>query len=332
MKKRSTIIDVAKVAGVSKSTVSLVLQKNPVVKSDTREKVTNVIKEIGYVYNRGAAGMRGSSAGLIGLVINDLRNPFYTELLVSTQMFFANRGYATVVANSNEDPGLQADLIGSMLEHSVDALLIAPAHGTGVEQFQRILDNRIPAMQVLRQVAGAPKGIPFFSMDYEAGGHLGVEHLIAQGCKRIAFVGGIEDAIVTLERRSGYIQKMKELNQRDLVFHGSSSRTFGYQTAQYISQKHPEIDGIVTFNDLVALGMMAGFAEANIIPGRDVRIVGFDDIEEASECYPSLSTVACDVGGFGRKAAGLLLRWLEGNEHPGHLPRIPVELIVRRTS
>ncbi|MBO6932811.1 MAG: LacI family DNA-binding transcriptional regulator, partial [Roseibium sp.] len=98
MKKRPTILDVARQAGVSKSTVSLVLQNSSLVKPSTRTDVEKAMAELGYVYNRSAAGLRGAQSGLIGLIINDLRNPFFTEFAASAQMTFARAGYSTVVA------------------------------------------------------------------------------------------------------------------------------------------------------------------------------------------------------------------------------------------
>ncbi|MEP5090644.1 MAG: LacI family DNA-binding transcriptional regulator, partial [Paracoccaceae bacterium] len=119
MKDRPTILDVAKLAGVSKSTVSLVLQGSSVVKEATRVSVREAMAEIGYVYNRSAATLRSSSSGLIGLVINDLRNPFFTEFATLFQMELARNGFATVLANTDEDPELQTRMISSLVEHGV---------------------------------------------------------------------------------------------------------------------------------------------------------------------------------------------------------------------
>ena len=125
MSKRPTIVDVAMVAGVSKSTVSLVLQDSPSVKAETRNKVHDAIKQTRYVYNRAAANLRGAGAGLIGLIINDLRNPYYTEFAATVQMEFSSQGYATVIANSNEDPVIQEQIVTSMIEHGVSGLMVA---------------------------------------------------------------------------------------------------------------------------------------------------------------------------------------------------------------
>lgn len=332
MSKRPTIIDVAKAAGVSKSTVSLVLQNSSSVKEETRALVHQAIKDTRYVYNRAAANLRGASAGLVGLIINDLRNPYYTELAVSVQMKLAERGFATSIGNSDEDPALQEQLIASMIEHGVSALMIAPAYGGDVAPFKDIQQAGIPTVQVLRSTGFDTASFPLFSMDYDAGGILATEHLLENWGNNVAFVGGIETHDITIERKSGYLRKMGEAGLDPVSFHGKANRRFGYETALKITRDRPDIKGIVTFNDLVALGMLAGFAQAGVKVGSDIGIVGFDDIEEASQCFPQLSSVRCDVKTFGQQTADVLLNWVEENKQPKAQVRYPVDLVVRASS
>ena len=332
MPKRPTIVDVAQRAGVSKSTVSLVLNQSPTVKAKTRERVEAAIAETGYVYHRGAANLRGASSGLIGLIINNLRNPFYSEMAISAQMRFAEQGYVTVVANSNEDPSLQKNLIHSMLEHGVDALIVAPAYGGARADFDPVVRVGIPALQVLRQVDPRLEALPFCSMDYERGSYLATDHLLASGASNVAFVGGVAEHPITSERKSGYLARLDAAGIAPSCWHGRPSRAFGYEMAQRLARAKPRVDAAVAFSDLVALGMLAGFAEAGLRLGADFRLVGFDDIEEAAQCFPKLSTVRCDVNAFGKWTAGLLLAWLQDHVHPGTPERMPVELIVRASS
>ena len=128
MNKRPTIVDVARHAGVSKSTVSNVIQNSPLVRPATREVVEKAMGALNYVYNRTAANLRGADVELIGLVINDLRNPFFTEFAASAQMTFARRGYATVIANTDENPQMQSQVFASMVEHGVSGFLISPTY------------------------------------------------------------------------------------------------------------------------------------------------------------------------------------------------------------
>jgi LacI family transcriptional regulator len=332
MKKRPTIVDVARAAGVSKSTVSNVIQNSPLVRPATRELVERAIGELNYVYNRTAANLRGADVELIGLVINDLRNPFFTEFAASAQMTFAERGYATVIANTDETPATQAQVVASMIEHGVSGFLISPTYVDEADGLEQVRRAGIPAMQVLRQIDGRTDAFPFASLDYEAGGRLATEHLLGLGLRRIAFVGGLENRPVTEERMSGYRAVMAEAGLEAVAFNGRPSRAFGRDMALGLHAEHPEIEGVICFSDLVALGMLAGFAQSGVRVGSEVRLVGFDDIEECALTWPQLTSVRCDIARFGRESAEAMLAWIEDGERPPETRLAPVELIVRMSS
>ncbi len=332
MTKRPTIIEVAEAAGVSKSTVSLVLQDSPLVKDETRAKVRETMRAIGYVYNRAAANLRSANVGLIGLVINDLRNPFFTEFATSLQMELSARGYATVIANTDEDPAIQAQVVGSMVEHGVSGLVISPTYGVTEATFGPLERAGIPVLQVLRKASADTTRFPFASFDYLTGGRVATRHLLDLGARRIAFVGGPEGRPITAERMAGYLAVLAEAGLEPVVLQGRSSRAFGREAALRLGREHPQVDAAVCFNDLVALGMIAGFASEGRSVGRDFRLVGFDDIEECAMVYPQLSSVRCNIAGFGRAAAETLVDWLEQDKHPVAETRAKVELIARASS
>ncbi len=332
MEKRPTIIDVARHAGVSKSTVSLVLQNSPLVRDQTREEVRRAMADLGYVYNRSAAMLRQSNAGLVGLVINDLRNPFFTEFATSAQMALSARGYATVLANTDEDPGVQAQVVAAMLEHGVSALIISPAYGQEEESFGAIARAGIPALQVLRKAWPDSAAFPFAAPDYETGSRLATEHLLRAGARRIAFAGGLAGRRVTHERMSGYLSVLAEAGIEPLILPGRPSRAHGREMAEQLIAASPAADAALCFNDLVALGLMTGLRRLGREAGPDFRLVGFDDIEECAEAWPPLSSVRCDIAGFGRQMAARLVDWLEGRARPGAETLSPVELVIRASS
>ncbi|MCJ8237481.1 LacI family DNA-binding transcriptional regulator [Peteryoungia algae] len=332
MERRPTIIDVARVAGISKSTVSLVLQNSPLVKDETRRLVREAMDKVGYVYNRAAANLRSSNVGLIGLVINDLRNPFFTEFATSLQMALSARGYATVVANTDEDPAVQAQVVGAMIEHGVSALVLSPAYGDDGGVFDAIARGGIPTMQVLRKVDPRVEQFPFAAPDYRLGSLLATQHLLSFAPRRIAFVGGLADRAVTRERMTGYVEALAEAGMEPFVLSGRASRTFGSEAADELARTHPEIDAAICFNDLVALGMLSGFARLNRKVGQDFRMVGFDDIEECSQVFPTLSTVHCGIAEFGQGIAATILGWLEEGKRPEPETFTAVELVIRDTS
>lgn len=328
--KRPTIKDVAAHAGVSKSTVSLVLQKSSLVKDDTRRAVEEAMEALNYVRNRAAATLRGSSTGLIGLVINDLRNPFFTEFAASVQEALMARGYAMVIANADENAATQTTIIRSMLEHEVSGLIISPVYGDGAAGFEAIERAGIPALQVLRKLESGAERLPFFSHDYREGGRLAAQHLVDTGAKNIVFVGGIEGRQITAERRAGVEEVLKAENLTLGALPGRPTRAFGRAAADVLVDSG--FDAAICFNDLVALGLHAGLTVRGIDIGRELRLVGFDDIEEAALTAPPLSSVHCDVARFGAEAAAMLLGWMRDGTAPQGETRLPVRLNVRATS
>lgn len=332
MERRPTIIDVARAAGVSKSTVSLVLQNSTLVRDETRAHVREVMADMGYVYNRSAANLRTSNAGLIGLVLNDLRNPFFTEFATSFQMELSARGYATVVANTDENPQLQAQVVSAMIEHGVAAFIISPAYGEEAATFEAIRRAGIPAMQVLRKVEPDVSTFPFAAPRYADGSRMATEYLLSIGAKRIAFVGGLEGRAVTRERMSGYLEALEKVGREPLAMPGRASRAFGREIARKLTKEYPDVDAAICFNDLVALGMLSGFAEISRNVGSDFKVVGFDDIEDAAQVFPGLTTIRCDIAHFGEKIAATVIAWLEDGMKPPEETATPVELIIRQST
>lgn len=332
MNRRPTIIDVSRKAGVSKSTVSLVLQNSPAVKEATRKQVREAMAEIGYVYNRAAANMRMSNAGLIGLVINDLRNPFFTEFATSLQMALAENGYSTVIANTDENAELQEQVVGSMIEHGVSAFIICPAYGDTRATFDTIARAGVPAMQMLRQVDDRLDLFPFTAPDYVTGSEIATRHLIERNARRVAFVGGLHGRAVTEERKAGYFSVLTQAGVAPVILTGKSSRAFGREAAKQLSREHPDVDAAVCFNDLVALGLLSGFQEIGRKVGEDFLIVGFDDIEDVAQTFPALTSVRCDIAGIGTQAAKTVVDWLENKVTPLPTSRTPVSLAIRQSS
>jgi len=332
MKSRPTILDVAKQAGVSKSTVSLVLQGASSVKDETRRSVRRAMAEIGYVYNRSAATLRSSSSGLIGLVINDLRNPFFTEFAALFQMELAQAGFATVLANTDEDPKLQGQMIASLVEHGVSGFIISPAYGDEAATLAVLEAANTPTLQVFRTLERDGGTFPLLAPDYLTGGRLAAEHLLEQGCRKIAFLGGLEGRPVTRERMAGYLSALKERGIEPLILTGQSTRAFGKKMVAELHSKHPDIDGVICFNDLVALGVLAACPDLGIKAGPELRVVGFDDIEDGQDSYPPLTTVSCNIPDFAASAARQIVAWIKDGVTPPSEARSPVRLVIRASS
>ena len=332
MGQRPTILHVAKKAGVSKSTVSLVLQRSPAVKESTRVAVRQAMADIGYVYNRSAATLRSSSSGLIGLIINDLRNPFFTEFAASFQMALAQNGFATVMANTDEDPQLQSRMISSLIEHGVSGFVISPAYGQEEETLAVIAAAAVPTLQVFRSLSPDDGRFPFVAPDYKRGGTLATEHLLEMGCKRIAFLGGLNGRPVTQERMSGYLDVLARHAIEPVVLTGEVTRKFGKKMVAELGAHHPDVDGVLCFNDLVGLGVLSACIESGIAVGKDLKVVGFDDIEACQDSFPAMSSVSCNIPELAQATAAQMLSWINDGARPADQDHSDVELIIRASS
>src|SRR6478609_1221131 len=203
-KGRVTVIDIAKAAGVSKSTVSLVLQGSSLVNEATRTKVNAVMRELGYVYNRGAANLRQANARskIIGIVVNDLTNSFFAELAVGVDTVVQSAGFVQFLSNTSESIDRQREVIASMREHGISGLIVSPARGTEAADLKPLVASGIPVVVVVRNVPGAK--VSSLMSDNHAGAFASVQHLVELGHARIAFLGGFPDTAVFAERLEGY--------------------------------------------------------------------------------------------------------------------------------
>ncbi|MER2633738.1 MAG: isocitrate/isopropylmalate family dehydrogenase, partial [Rhizobiaceae bacterium] len=201
MSGKATILDIAERAGVSKSTVSLVLQGSGLIRPETAEKVRKAIDEVGYVYNRGAANLRKARSNVIGMVINDLTNPFFAELAVGMERVLQRAGIVPFIANTAENPVRQEEVLKSMMEQGVAGLIVSPARGTAPDAFRRLEAAGVPVVFAMRRLPESR--LPSISPDNRRGASLAAEHLIGKGHRRLAFFGGHDDMVVFRENTEG---------------------------------------------------------------------------------------------------------------------------------
>lgn len=331
---RVTVIDIAKAAGVSKSTVSLVLQGSPLVNDVTRAKVTAVMRELGYVYNRGAANLRQSSAKsrILGVVVNDLTNGFFAEVAVGVDMVVQSAGFVQFLANTNESVDRQFEVIASMREHGISGLIVSPARGTTAADFKPLVSAGIPVVLMVRNIQGAK--VSSVTSDNHAGMSAAVKHLASLGHKRIAFFGGFPDMFIFDERLAGYRDGLAAAGfgfDQELVFPSAPSRAGGAEALGRALSIADRPTACVSFNDAVAFGVCDGLRAHRLEPGADFAVVGFDDVIEAKSTVPALTTISVDPQGMGRRAAQLLLKQINaGKPEPESLVGA-VRLVVRES-
>ena len=196
---RVTLMDVARHCGVSRATVSLVLNDSPLVAAKTRDRVRQAMTELGYVYNRAAASLRTQHSDAIGVVLTNITNPYFAEFATGLQDVLTSSGTVPLLAVSNEDRDLQYRLIKSLVERNVDGIVLVPAHGTTPDNLPNLLGT--PLVLLARRLQGMD--VDYVGAQNRDGGYAAAEHLYSHGCRRIAFVGGFTDSSAREERASG---------------------------------------------------------------------------------------------------------------------------------
>ena len=327
---RVTLTDVARHCGVSRATVSLVLNESPLVAAKTRDRVHQAMVELGYVYNRAAASLRTQHSDAIGVVLTNITNPYFAEFAAGLQDALTSSGTIALLAVSGEERALQHRLVKSLVERNVDGIVLVPAHGTGPGELPDLLGT--PLVLLARRLNGLD--VDYVGAQNRDGGYAAAEHLYSHGCRRIAFVGGFTDSSAREERAAGVAEF---LNDRGLTLNADHSvvcepaRPQAREAAMRLLTTDPDVDGVVCFSDVVAFGVLDAFADLGRTIGSDVRVIGFDDVHDAGLNRPSLSSVAVPARETGRRAGQLVLDRVAGSTEPTVREEFPTKLEPRET-
>lgn len=331
--KNVTLVDVAKDAGVSTTTASLVVRGSQAISEHTTRKVLDSIERLGYVYDRVAANLRSNRSSAVGIIIRDIVNPFFSELLAGAHDQLDEHGYTVLLGTHFESSNKQEKLLGTMLENKVCGLILFPVAETLPETIQKLQSWRIPTVLVGRYLPGS--NIDYVGSENTLGVQIGAQHLVEGGHRRIAFLGGIPTTSTYLDRFAGYQSALKANGltiNKSLVVTGPPTREGGYLAISTLIKQPNPPTAILCYNDIVALGAMQGLQAAGLTPGQDIAVVGFDNIPEAAFSRPSLTTIAADIRQSGIEAARLLHRRILGMGDVATRIILPPSLIVRESS
>ncbi|OXT00751.1 transcriptional regulator [Notoacmeibacter marinus] len=325
--KLSTIADAL---GVSTATVSLALRDSPLVAETTRERVKAHALEIGYIYNRRAASLRTSRSGIVGVVVYDIMNPFFAEILKSIESELDRSKQTFILSNHYDSVEKQRNFIETLLQLGADGMIISPAIGTPSDDINLAEKNGMPAVLIARSVEGV--SAPAFRGDDAFGTGLATDHLIGLGHRRIAHVGGTDQTSTGRDRYAGYRMAMQRAGldvRDDWRISGPRTKLAGFEATEAFLNLPDQPTAAVCWNDLVAIGLMNGLARAGHQAGKDYSITGYDDLQEAAIATPALTTVWNGQREVGRMAAKTLVARI--NNHPtiSGLQLISPELHIR---
>lgn len=330
--KRPTFTEVAAHAGVSRATVSLVVRDSPQIPESTKAKVRASMDALGYVYNRRAAEMRSRTSRIIGLVVANIRNPYFAELTMAVEESAGAEGYTVLLGCSIDDVERQTLVLQAMAEHQVDGVILLPASHSTPEGLTDLLDRpRMPHVLVSRAVPGY--ACDYVGADNEASGRLAGEHLRALGAGRVAFVGGVDHSIPREDRMRGLLAGLGP-DVGGLVADVPSSHDGTEDLSARIADvlRRDALDAVVTYNDMYAFSAFGALRAAGAEPGRDVAVVSFDDVPDAARAYPSLTSAAGYPDRVGETATRLLLEAIERTPDAPRTVLVPPVLNVRASS
>jgi LacI family transcriptional regulator len=327
-----TILDIAAEAKVSKSTVSLVLQGSDLIRDETAERVRAAARKLGYVYNRRAAELRRKSSNTIGVVINDLMNPFFAEVLVGLERKLVDAGYTVLMAHTSEDLARQEKVLLTMREHHAAGIALCPALGTPASLTKTVKSWGIPLVVMVRTLGSG--SYDFAGSDNAEGVKLATEHLLAAGHRRIGFLG-VQSGPVLDQRLQGYKAALAKAGisfDERLVFAANPTRAGGYETMKALLDVRPEIKAAVCYNDLAAFGALSALGERGLRAGPDFALMGFDNVVDAALSNPPLSTVDIRPSELGEQAAAILLARIDDPDQTKQQYFAAPKLILRQSA
>jgi DNA-binding LacI/PurR family transcriptional regulator len=328
--KLSTI---AEALGVSTATVSLALRDSPLVAHTTRDRIKTHAREIGYIYNRRAASLRTSRSGIVGVVVHDIMNPFFAEILRSIEVELDRSRQTFILSNHYDQLDKQRTFIDTLLQLGADGLIMSPAIGTPAEDVTFAEANRLPVVLIARSVDGID--VPVFRGDDAYGIGLATDHLIGLGHRRIAMIGGTDQTSTGRERYRGYRVAMNRAGleaRPEWRVAGPRTKQAGFDALQNFLDLPDSPTAAVCWNDLVAIGLMNGLARCGLQPGKDISVTGYDDLQEAAIATPALTTVWNGQREVGRLAAAALVSRIQGDHAGGGQKLITPELRIRQST
>ena len=326
--KAPNIRDVARLAGVSYQTVSRVLNESPSIKASTKQRVLDVIDEIGYRPNQAARALVTSKSRTIGVLSHQTSQYGPTTSITAIEQAAKEAGYRLSITNisSSDYTAIKAGL-DYLMSQSVEALVVI-APQVRVFDVLKELSLQVPFVTLQSTDLG---GVHSMSIDQVAGARKATRHLIELGHTEIMHISGPHDWIEAEARMQGYLEEITEAELRTRApILGDWSAHFGYYAGLELL-RFRDFTAVFASNDQMALGFMHACRELGLsIPG-DISVVGFDDIPEAAHFFPPLTTVRQNFSEIGRRAVSLLLSELRGDDSRDEGQIVP-ELIVRESS
>ncbi len=334
-----TIFDVAKEAGVSKSTVSRVINRDTKVKQETRDAVEAAIKKLNYSPSYMAQAIRTRKTHTIALVVPEYSNIFYTEMFRGVEDIALKYGYMVMVCNTERHAMSEIEYTNELLKRNIDGI-IYNTYRTDDEMadYLRQISERLPIVYMNR-IFGDDENYACVYTDGFKSNRKAVQYLIDKGKHKLGYVMNSEDVSIIEDRFEGFVQGLKdhglELNEKWVYRVQRENEPdyikLGRDAAKYYASLKDRPDAILTATDMLAIGCVKGFNESKIKVPDEISVIGFDNVFVSALIDPPLTTIAQPVRKMGQAAAEILISSLQGKKIQNKVV-FDGKLIVRETT
>lgn len=335
-KPETTIHDIAKALNISASTVSRALKDNPLIKEATRKRIQDAAKEMGYRPNTLAANFRTRRTNTIGVIVPLINRHFFSSVISGIEDIAYQQGFAVTISQSNDDFEKECKIAQTLFTNRVDGLILSIGMNTKNYEHLRLFSDRNIPLVFFDRVVDQIKAHKIVVDDF-GGGYSATRHLINQGRKKIAMIGGPLNLKIYERRQEGYLSALKDCGleeNKNMILHNSLTREDGTNAIKKLLEQSTKPDAIFCANDTTALSTIIYLQKQNIRVPEDIAIVGFSNEPFSELVTPSISTIKQPGFEMGQKAAELIINQItkKGNKTIPDTIEMPTELIVRNSS
>lgn len=337
--KRPTQVDVAKVAGVSRATVSYVINGQAdgrvPISEETRQRVLEAVAELGYMPDARAQALRSGSTKTIGLIIPDIHNPHFWEYVDGIEQEAQATGYHLLVSSTSLSQEHEKDTLKDLARRRIDGLILQGAFTSHSNNTTQILKQLLYRQLPIVKIGETTGDLDSVWADYRAITNEVMTYLLSLNHRRIGFIYGVQSPILAEDRLLPYKEYLEMAGTpvaEELIVHCGPTIEDGYQATRYLLGLSPRPTAVIAVNDLLAIGALRAAADLGILIPSEVSLVSYDDISMASYLIPRLTTVSKEPAKLGREAMKLVLARIQNPNRPIQKIDMPIRLIIREST